>query len=180
MSDTAFRSSIRPLVLLVAVLLVTALGACASSAGEGKNDPLPVKSRADAKVWAQQLTEDMARSADFQIDPVTVDAFFSPCLGRNGETAPDDRYILIYGARGTVPVAQHPEAVRRIRAMLEKEGLTIEGYRETVNGVPDAIMHARHPTSHYHLSVDSVAHGGDRMALIVITPCLMPPSSPTP
>ncbi len=163
--------------LVTAVLLLVTLGACASPAGEGKDDPLPVKSHTDDEAWTQQLTEHVARSADSQIDPATVDPFFSPCMGKNGETAPDDRYILIHGANATVPVAQHPEAVRRIRAMPEKEGLTIEGHRKTVDGVPDAVMHA---PGRYPLSVDSVAHGEDRMALIVITPCLVPPASPTP
>ncbi|MER6365132.1 hypothetical protein [Kitasatospora sp. NPDC001527] len=160
-------------------LLLAVLGGC-SSAQADRSDPLPVKSKADAQTWAQQITEHMARTAGIEPDPATIDALFTPCTGKNGETADDDRYILMYSVKSHVPRAQHPEAVRKIRDMLTGEGLTEEGYRETVDGKPDALVDAFHPSSRYTATA-STAGTGDLMYLSVITPCLLPPSDgPTP
>lgn len=148
-----------------------------STTGTGKDDPLPVKDKSDAQAWAQQMTEHMAEGAGIRIDPATVRPLFTPCTGRNGETARDDRYVLMYSVHSTVPLAQHPEAVRKVRDMLTKEGLTIKNYRETLGGRPDTILDAEHP-SDYFLSVSSTAGGEDRLLLRVITPCLLPPPAP--
>ncbi|MER6300421.1 hypothetical protein ABT247_12725 [Kitasatospora sp. NPDC001539] len=155
-------------------LLVAMLGACSSTAPTDRNAMPPVKSKADAQAWARQITEHMARTAGIEIDPTTIDAFFSPCTGRNGETASDDRYILMYTVKSSVPRAQHPEAVRKVRDMLVGEGLDVTGYRESVDGKPDALVDAFHPNSRYSATA-STSGGEDRMYLSVITPCLLPP-----
>lgn len=145
--------------------------------GTGKSDLLPVKSKADAQSWAQQITEHMAQVSGVQINQEPARPFFSPCTGRNGESAPDDRYTLMYAVHRTVARAQHPEVVRRIRAMLKDEGLTIKSYRETLDGQPEALLYASHPESRYFVEA-STAGGDDRMVLSVTTPCLMPPGAP--
>ncbi|MFE3106850.1 hypothetical protein [Kitasatospora indigofera] len=161
-----------------AVILTITLGACMSAPGTGKDDPLPVKDKKDAQAWAQQMTEHMAQSAGLQIDPASIRPLFTGCVGRNGESAPDDRYTLKYSVKSTVPLDQHPEAVRKIRDMAQKEGLTITGYRESADGKPEAFVNAEHP-SDYSLTA-STSGGQDRMYLSVITPCLVPPASPSP
>ncbi|MFD9597826.1 hypothetical protein ACFWA9_34425 [Kitasatospora sp. NPDC059973] len=176
MTASAFRTSAR---ITAAALLIALLGGC-SSAQPDRSDPLPVKSKADAQTWAQQITEHMARTAGIEPDPETVDALFTPCTGRNGESPSDDRYILMYSVDSHVPRARHPEAVRKIRDMLIGEGLTEKGYREDVDGKPDALVDAFHPSSRYTATA-STAGTGDLMYLRVITPCLLPPSDgPTP
>ncbi|MFJ1708773.1 hypothetical protein [Kitasatospora sp. NPDC088346] len=148
-----------------------------STTGPGKDDPLPVKARSEAEAWARQLTEHLAGSAGIRIDPATVRPFFSPCTGRNGEHAPDDRYFLMYSAHSAVPLARHPEVVRQVRAVLQREGLTITGYRELLDGRPDTILDAEHP-SDYTVTVESTAGGADHLLLRVTTPCLLPPPAP--
>lgn len=178
MTATASRV---PKRLFATAFLVAVLGGC-SSPGPDRSDMPPVKSKTDAQAWAQQITEHMARTAGIEIDPTTVGALFTPCTGRNGETASDDRYILMYSVKSTVPRAQHPEAVRKIRDMLTGEGLTVTGYRETVDDKPDALVDAYHPGSRYSATASTSGHG-DRMYLGITTPCLLPPSeepSPTP
>ncbi|RKT18203.1 hypothetical protein BX285_2621 [Streptomyces sp. 1114.5] len=170
MTATPTRLSRR---LACTALLVAMLGACSSTPTD-RNDTPPVKSKADAQTWAQQITEHMARTAGIEIDPTTVDALFTPCTGRNGETATDDRYILMYSVKSSVPRAQHPEAVRKVRDMLVGEGLTVEGYREFVDGKPDALVDAVHPNSRYTATAET-SGSGDRMYLGIITPCLLPP-----
>ncbi|MBD0673252.1 hypothetical protein [Streptomyces sp. CBMA156] len=132
-----------------------------------------MKSKTDAQAWAQQITEHMARTAGIETDPATVDAFFSPCTGKEGETASDDRYILMYSVKSQVPRAQHPEAVRKIRDMLAGEGLTVKGYRETVDSKPDALVDAFHPNRRYSATASS-SGSSDRMYLRITTPCLLP------
>ncbi|MFI6153585.1 hypothetical protein ACIBCA_12895 [Kitasatospora sp. NPDC051170] len=162
--------------IIATVLLLAVLGGCSSTHPADRSDTPPVKSKADAQTWAQQITEHMARTAGIEIDPTTVDALFTPCTGRNGETASDDRYVLMYSVKSSVPRAQHPEAVRKVRDMLVGEGLTVEGYRESVDGKPDALVDAVHPDSRYTATAET-SGSGDRMYLGVITPCLLPPSS---
>ncbi|MFE2915408.1 hypothetical protein ACFXI0_17140 [Kitasatospora indigofera] len=161
-----------------AMLLAITLGACMSAPGTGKDDPLPVKDKKDAQAWAEQMTEHTARSAGLQIDPASIKPLFTGCVGRNGESAPDDRYTLMYSVKSSVPLDQHPEAVRKIRDMAQQEGLTITSYRETADGKPEAFVNAEHP-SDYSLTA-STSGGQDRMYLSVITPCLLPPASPSP
>nr|BFD96273.1 hypothetical protein KitaXyl93_76330 [Kitasatospora sp. Xyl93] len=157
-----------------AALLLAVLSGCSSAHPADRSDTPPVKSKADAQAWAQQITEHMAQTAGIETDASTIDALFTPCTGKNGETAPDDRYILMYSVKSTVPRAQHPEAVRKVRDMLVGEGLTVKGYRETVDGKPDALVDAFHPSSRYSATA-STSGTADRMYLRVVTPCLLPP-----
>ncbi|MFE7563682.1 hypothetical protein [Kitasatospora sp. NPDC057500] len=162
-------------IVAIALMAVT-LGACMSSPGTGKNDPLPVKSRQEALDWARQLMAHVAQSAGIGINSEPEQVLFNPCVGRNGESAPDDRYTLLYSVHSDVPgTARHNEVVRSARDLLTKEGLRISSYREATDAEPFAALGARHPESRYFATVDST--GDTRMALGVTTPCLMPPSA---
>jgi hypothetical protein len=174
-STTANRSR----YLVTAVLLLATLGACASPAGEGKDDPLPVKSLVEAQAWVEELAQHTAQAAGIQINDEPIRPLFTSCVGKNGETAPDDRYTLSYAVHSNVPKVMHPEVVRKIRDLLRSERLRTTGYRETFDGQPDAGVDAFHPTSRYIVDV-STAGGDDRMVIGVDTPCLMPPASPMP
>ncbi|MFJ9951243.1 hypothetical protein [Kitasatospora sp. NPDC091207] len=164
--------------LLAVVLMAVTLGACMSSPGTGKNDPLPVKSRQETLDWARQLMGHLAQKADIRINGEPEEAGFSPCVGRNGESAPDDRYTLLYFVHSDVPGARHNDVVRTVRDLLKNEGMVISSYHETSTTPPNSTVTARHPESRYVATVFST--GDTRMALSVTTPCLLPPSaSPT-
>ncbi|MFB7670871.1 hypothetical protein ACFC26_05565 [Kitasatospora purpeofusca] len=160
---------------MAATLTVSSLGACTATSDSGKDAPLPVKSRDDALGWAQQITEHLAQSAGITINAEPVDPLFSPCVGKNGESAPDDRYTLFYAVHSYVPNAQHNEAVRKVRDLLTGEGLKISAYQETPATEPNSTVVARHPGSRYVVDVSSTA-GDNRMVLGVTTPCLKPPT----
>ncbi|WP_406192355.1 hypothetical protein OH807_00780 [Kitasatospora sp. NBC_01560] len=144
----------------------------------GKDDPLPVKSRDDALTWARQITEHLAQTAGIQINAEPVDPFYSPCVGRNGESAPDDRYTLFYAVHSYVPNGRHNDVVRKARDLLTTEGLKISAYEETSTAAPSSTVTARHPESRYVVDVSSTA-GDNRMVLGVTTPCLKPPTGPS-
>ncbi|MFD9594530.1 hypothetical protein ACFWA9_17470 [Kitasatospora sp. NPDC059973] len=146
-----------------------------SSPGTGKNDPLPVKSRQEALDWARQLMAHLAQTAGIQVNGEPEETRFTPCTGRNGESAPDDRFTLAYFVHSDVPAARHNEVVRSVRDLLKIEGLTVSGYRETSTAPANSTVTARHPESRYVATVFST--GDARMALSVTTPCLMPPTA---
>ncbi|MFE7490119.1 hypothetical protein [Kitasatospora sp. NPDC057541] len=95
----------------------------------GKDAPLPAKSRDDALTWARQITEHVAHAAGIQINAEPVEPLFSPCVGRNGESAPDDRFTLAYAVHSYVPNARHNDVVRAVRDVLTTEGLKISEYQ---------------------------------------------------
>lgn len=163
--------------LVAATLTVSSLGACMANTDSGKDAPLPVKSRDDALSWARQITEHLAQTAGITINAEPVDPLFSPCVGKNGESAPDDRYTLLYAVHSYVPNAQHNEVVRKVRDALTGEGLKISAYQETPATEPSSTVTARHPGSRYVVDVSSTA-GDGRMVLGVTTPCLKPPTGP--
>ncbi|WP_344331224.1 hypothetical protein [Kitasatospora putterlickiae] len=147
-----------------------------SSPGTGKNDPLPVKSRQEALDWARQLIAHVAQTAGIEINSEPEQILFNPCVGRNGESAPDDRYTLLYSVHSDVPgIERHNEVVRSARDLWTKEGLKISEFREATDATPSAALGARHPDSRYFATVDSTSD--KRMALGVTTPCLMPTSA---
>ncbi|WP_405359213.1 hypothetical protein OG535_08225 [Kitasatospora sp. NBC_00085] len=166
---------------MAVALMAATLGACMSSPGTGKNDPLPVKSRQEALDWARQLMAHLAQTAGIEINSEPEQITFSPCIGRNGESAPDDRYTLLYFAHSDVPAARQNDVVRSVRDLLTNEGLRISSYHETPATQPNSTVTARHPDSRYVTTVFST--DDTRMALSVNTPCLLPPTasaSPTP
>ncbi|MBD0670114.1 hypothetical protein [Streptomyces sp. CBMA156] len=145
---------------------------------DGKDDPLPVKSKQDSLDWARQIIAHVAQETGARINPEPENFGFTPCIGRNGESAPDGRYTLDYGVHADVPDDQHNEVLRKARDLLTREGLKVTEYREVPTGDPSAqpiaAFSARHPESRYVIDVDSTA-GHNRLSLVVRTPCLMPP-----
>ncbi|MFE2728406.1 hypothetical protein [Kitasatospora sp. NPDC059327] len=144
----------------------------------GKDAPLPVKSRDDALTWVQQITEHLAQTAGIQINAEPADPVFTSCVGKNGESAPDDRFILSYAVHSDVANTQHNDVVRKVRDLLTSEGLKISTYQEAPTAQPNSIVTARHPESRYVVDVSSTA-GDNRMVLGVTTPCLKPPTGPS-
>ncbi|MEU1284532.1 hypothetical protein [Kitasatospora sp. NPDC005856] len=144
----------------------------------GPNDPLPVKARQDAQDWAQHMTEYMAQTAGTALDPGSAEPKFSNCVGKNDEVRDDGRYKLTYVAYSSAPLEQHPEAVRKVRAMLEQQGFKVDGYRETTDGKVDTILDASQESSRYLVTVETTT--GGLLLFRVRTPCLMLPApSPT-
>ncbi|WP_395292197.1 hypothetical protein ACF9IK_00210 [Kitasatospora hibisci] len=148
-----------------------------ANSSNGKDAPLPVKSRDEALSWARQLTEHLAQVAGIQINDEHADPVFTSCVGKNGESAPDDRFTLSYAVHSTVPNARHNDVVHKLRDLLTNEGLKISTYQETAANQPNSIVTARHPESRYVVDVSSTA-GDNRMVLGVTTPCLKPPTGP--
>ncbi|MET8543737.1 hypothetical protein ABZW03_24250 [Kitasatospora sp. NPDC004799] len=182
---TTGRSLIR---IAVTPLLIATLGACMASPGsgkyDGKDDPLPVKSKQESLDWARQIVTHVAQTTGARINDEPEVFGFTPCIGRNGESAPDGRYTLDYGVHADVPDDQQNDVLRKVRDLLTGEGLKVTEYREIPAGDPTAqpiaAFSARHPDSRYVVDVDSTG-GHNRMSLAVRTPCLIPPSdSATP
>ncbi|MFD4661396.1 hypothetical protein ACFWP2_37950 [Kitasatospora sp. NPDC058444] len=144
----------------------------------GPNDPIPVKARQDAQAWAQHMTEYMAQTAGTALDPASVEPVFSNCVGKHDEVRDDGRYKLSYAVYSSAPLEQHPEAVRKVRTMLEQQGFKIDGYRETVDDKVNTILDASQESSQYLVTVSTTK--GGLLLFLVKTPCLMPPTpSPT-
>ncbi|MFI6845649.1 hypothetical protein [Kitasatospora sp. NPDC050467] len=163
---------------IAVALTVSSLGACMANSNTDKDAPLPVKSRDEALTWARQLTEHLAQTAGIQINDEPADPVFTSCVGKNGESAPDNRYTLSYAIHSDVPNAQHNDVVHKVKNLLTHEGLKISTYQETHAAEPNSIVTARHPESRYVVDVSSTA-GDDRMVVGVTTPCLMPPTAST-
>ncbi|MFJ6140565.1 hypothetical protein [Kitasatospora sp. NPDC092286] len=170
---SASRTALKRLAAVT--LMVSTLGACMADAG--KDAALPVKTREEALDWARQLTEHLAQTAGIQINNEPADPVFTSCVGKNGESAPDDRFTLSYAVHSTVPNAQHNDVVHKVRDLLTSEGLKISTYQETPADQPNSIVTARHPDSRYVVDVSSTA-GNNRMVLGITTPCLKPPTAP--
>ncbi|MEE1788906.1 hypothetical protein PUR71_39305 [Streptomyces sp. SP17BM10] len=141
----------------------------------GPNDPLPVKARQDAQDWAKHMTEYMAQTAGAVLDTGSTEPIFSDCVGKNDEVVNDGRYKLMYAVYSSTPLEQHPEAIRKVRTMLEQQGFKIDGYRESINGKVDTILDASQPSSRYLITVETTT--GGLLAFRVRTPCLMPPTA---
>ncbi|PBC71056.1 hypothetical protein BX265_5626 [Streptomyces sp. TLI_235] len=167
----------RLLALTLTALTTLTAGGCMST--PGKNDPLPVMAKTDAQAWAQHMTEFLAQTAGVTLTPATAKPFFSNCVGKNDEVVDDGRYTLSYAVDSTVPLQQHPEAVKKIRAALEQQKFTIDGYRETWEGKPSALLDATNTDGRYLVSVET-GGGTDRLLFRINTRCLMPPSTPSP
>ncbi|WP_380282507.1 hypothetical protein [Kitasatospora purpeofusca] len=161
-------------VTALALCLPLILGGCMST--PGPNEPLPVKARQDAQDWAQHMTEYMAQSAGVTLDAGSAEPFFNDCVGKNDEVAQDGRYKMSYAVYSSAPVEQHPEAVRKVRTMLEQQGFKIGGYRETTNGKVDTVLDASQTESRYLVTVETTT--GGLLLFRVSTPCLMPPTTP--
>ncbi|QKW23965.1 hypothetical protein HUT16_37150 [Kitasatospora sp. NA04385] len=140
------------------------------------NEPLPVMAKADAQAWAQQMTEYMAQSAGITLDTDSVTPFFSNCEGKNGEVAADGRYTLAYDVTSTLSRPQQVDAIRKIKAGLEKDGFTVTSYRETWQEQPNVLLYAKHDEGRYFIDVSSGV-ATDRLTFSVATRCLMPPSA---
>ncbi|MER7757209.1 hypothetical protein [Kitasatospora sp. NPDC097643] len=142
------------------------------------NEPLPVMATQDAQGWAQHMTEFMAQTAGVTLNPSSTGPTFEACVGEKGEVAKDGRYTMSYAVYSPAPLDQHPEAVRKIRAMLEQQGFTIKGYRETVNGKVAALLDAFQPSGRYLVSVETTVTK-ELLLFQINTRCLMPPATPS-
>ncbi|MET9617494.1 hypothetical protein [Kitasatospora indigofera] len=134
--------------------------------------------RQDAQDWARHMTEFMAQTAGITLTPDIKEPSFDPCVGKNDEVAKDGRYTLSYAAYSDTPLDSHPEAVRKIRTMLEGEGFKISSYREEVDGKPNALLDATQIEGRYLVSAETTVTK-NLLLLRVNTRCLMPPTTPS-
>ncbi len=158
--------------LTLAVTLL--LGGCMSD--NGVNDPLPRMSKDKAQAWAQHWVESMARTTKSEIIAGTPEANFHNCTGKNGETADDGRFMLMFNARATLPRDRYVEAARALKDELTKQGFEIVGYQEGPGQERGAYgLQATHPKDKQYVSAGDV--GDDVWSLSVDTPCLLPPDA---
>ncbi|GAA3393750.1 hypothetical protein GCM10017752_36070 [Streptomyces roseoviridis] len=163
--------TIRRASLALVPTLALLLGGCVSS--DGKNDPLPRMSKAEAEAWAEHWTESMARTAEAEIIPADRQANFHDCSGKNGESADDGRFVLMYDARAKLPRARQAAGIRAIKAELEKRGFEIVGYRSDPTMDPANLVDAKQPKERFFVSAGDL--DDELITLIVHTPCLLPP-----
>ncbi|MFG2714712.1 hypothetical protein ACGFX2_29785 [Streptomyces goshikiensis] len=158
----------------LALVLALLLGGCMSD--NGVNDALPRMSREKAEAWARHWAESMARTTASEIVPDSAKENFSHCTGKNGETAGDGRFTLMFNVRATLPRARYVEAVRALKGELEARGFEIVGYQEGPGQERGAYgVQARHPKDRQYVSAGDVAE--DQWSLSVDTPCLLPPDA---
>lgn len=142
----------------------------------GVNDPLPRMSKEKAQAWAQHWVESMARTTKAEIIPATAKANFTSCTGKNGETADDSRFTLMFNARAKLPRARYSEAARALKSELEAQGFKVVGYQEGPGQERGTYgVQARHPKDKHYVSAGDVAD--DQWSLSVDTPCLLPPDA---
>ncbi|MER7517113.1 hypothetical protein [Streptomyces sp. NPDC126499] len=152
--------------------LVLLLGGCVSD--DGKNDPLPRKSREKAQAWAEHWTESMARTAKAEIVPATHQANFTDCLGKNGESADDGRFTLMYNVRAKLPQAEQEEGIRAITTELKAQGFRIVGSVSDASAARGRyLVQAEHPNDRQYVSAGDVSD--ELISLSVDIPCLLPP-----
>ncbi|MFF3839469.1 hypothetical protein [Streptomyces sp. NPDC001930] len=131
-------------------------------------------SREKAEAWARHWTESMARTAEADIVGESADASFHPCNGKNGETADDGRFTLMYDVRAKVPKERHASAVRAITDELRKQGFEIVGSLADPKAESGGyLVQAQHPKDRQFVSAGDVTD--ELITLTVDTPCLLPP-----
>ncbi|MDG4861752.1 hypothetical protein P8605_26795 [Streptomyces sp. T-3] len=164
------RRAALPALTLLALL---ATGGCMND--NGKNDPLPEKSRSKAEYEARALIDQLADEVGSEVDAKTVDKRFRECEGKNGEVANDSRFILAYSAVFPLERAQFNPGLRKFKKVLEAEGYKISGYRE--GDWRHILLYAKGGDSGFFVSVDAQKPPYDEMAVSVTTPCFLPPGA---
>ncbi|WP_411143242.1 hypothetical protein [Streptomyces sp. x-80] len=142
----------------------------------GKNDPLPVKSKEGAESTARALIDSLAHEYGLKVDGKTVNKEFFRCAGEHGESADDSRFFLDYAVRAPLPEVEHGNAIRAMRKTLEAEGYQISGYREDKSKKPWALMDAKGGRDKFSVTVQS-SDPPTRLTFIVTTPCYLPPGT---
>lgn len=137
----------------------------------GKNDPLPVKSKASAEHSARTLIDQLASQYGLQVDDKTVRKEFRDCFGKNHEHASDGRFDLTYSVRSPLSGDQHGKALRPMRKKLEAAGYKVSSYRDDPS---DALMDAKGGRDNLFVSVESYMPATD-LVFSVNTPCFLPP-----
>ncbi|MFD6415283.1 hypothetical protein [Streptomyces sp. NPDC060194] len=143
------------------------------------NTPLPRMTKQKAEAWARHWSASMARTAGATIVPARTMLDARRCIGKGGELPADGRFFIDHGIQARLPKGQHADAIRKLRAKLEEQGLHIDAYRAvdepyTEDGLEvRSGLGATHPTDHHHVSVDSISD--DLISFAVYTPCLLPP-----
>lgn len=138
------------------------------------NKPLPKMSKEEAEGRARDVTHSMARSAQVEIDEKTVKPNYTKCVGKNDEVSDDGRFVLQYDARARLDGDQHEQAVRRIRAALERRGYDVGTYQVAKGPNATVALTAKDPEKRFTVAVNGFMKR-DEMVLTVMTPCLLPP-----
>lgn len=165
--------------LLLTVITLMALEGCMSdSRHEEKNQPLPRMSKADAEDWARRFTLHLAETVGVPLNKRKPVAKFFPCTGRNGETATDARYTLMYTAWLDLPPEKHNEAAVKLRKMFETDGYSISTFRPYRDQKETMIVEARPQKGGFFIGIESANEGRRELSLGINSPCMIPPSEP--
>ncbi|MER7149412.1 hypothetical protein [Streptomyces lydicus] len=163
---------IRPPTRITALTLVALLASGGCTSDSGKDDPPPVKTKADAEHSARALIDQLAGQYGLRIDDKTARKEFRDCFGKNHEHPGDGRFDLTYSVRSRLPGEQHGKALHAIRKKLEAEGYKVSSYREDPS---DALMDAKGGRDNLFVSVESYMPATD-LVFSVNTPCFLPPA----
>ncbi|MGW7054985.1 hypothetical protein [Streptomyces sp. NPDC054887] len=164
------RRTALPVLTLLALL---ATGGCMTD--NGKNAPLPVKSRPKAEYEVRALIDVLAEEIGSEVDAKTVDKQFRDCIGKNNETANDGRFDLNYTAQAPLPRAQYNTALGTLKKRLKAEGYKVTGYRE--GDWRHILLYAKGGDAGFFVSVGAAKPPHDMMIFGVSTPCFLPPET---
>ncbi|MDI3407943.1 hypothetical protein [Streptomyces cavernicola] len=153
--------------------LLTSLALAGCTAGSGKNDPLPVKSKSKAEYEVRALIDLLADEIGSEADPETVDKNFRECRGKQGEEANDGRFDLGYSVAVPHPRAEYNPGLKKLRKRLEAEGYKVTDYRE--GDWRNILLYAKGGDANYFVRVGASKPPYDEMTLSVKTPCFLPP-----
>ena len=159
----------------VSALTLIVLVACGSDRAD-INAPLPRMGKRVAYKSARQLVSTMAAAGRVEISNRYTQPAFTNCVGRNYETAHDGRFNLDYYARADLAVEKHVRAIDRIRIVLEKHGVDIEGHQRMQGERQSVILRGRKSQT-LSFSVEG-SYRQDQLRFAVHTPCLLPPGRP--
>jgi hypothetical protein len=142
---------------------------------DGKNDPLPVKSRDKAEFDVRSLIDRLGDEIGTQPDSETVDKEFRDCVGKQGETADDGRFDMHYRAEMPLPRGEYDDALRKLKKKLKSGGYKITGYRE--GDWQEVLLYAKGGNDDFFVSVGGVKPPHEALTFAVTTPCFLPPGA---
>jgi hypothetical protein len=163
-------------VLSLAAITVLSLAAGCSAEPSDKDAPLQPRTLAEVTQQAQTDAKTMTDAAGTEL--INWAATPTPCVGRGGETADDDRWHLNAGGNLAVAPDQQLATLQRIRTALESRGLEITDDGVFANGTRGNLA-ARDPSSGHTMTLTTTMDL-EYVAVSLDSSCYLPAAGENP